>query len=109
MGDLDGLTNAARALLAAQWMNPKSTLRYAMIGHEPSSEAAECLGELVEAGILSETREANGGLLYSLTDSGREIDRRPPGDTPQARFRFMAQHGRFSLSRPLAARDEETG
>ena len=98
MSSLDSLPNSSRALLAGQFMNPNSTLRYGMVENVPSPEAEEALGALVDAGLLSRTVERSGAILYALTEEGKNSDRRPPGKTVEEMWDFMEKHGRFRMS-----------
>ena len=87
------LSNAAKAMLAALWMSPKFTLRYAMVESIPSQEAEAALSELVTAGLVQCKSESGGAAVYSLTDSGVSMDR-------SQSMAFIKKHGSFSLSRP---------
>ena len=90
----DTISQAARALLAGLWMNPKNVLSF---GREamPSEEAAAALGELCAAGYLAHDLAPDNGAMeaYTLTEIGRAADRR------QA-YAFIQAHGDFPLSQP---------
>ena len=76
-------------------MNPKFTLRYAMVESVPSPEADAALQELVVAGVLDRKEEAGGAVVFALSSAGASIDRKPKGG-----MAFIQKHGRFSLSVP---------
>ena len=89
------LSDAAKALLGALWINPRFTLRYAMVESVPSREADAALSEMVNAGILSRTTERGGAVVYAMTEVGAALDRRPKGG-----MEFIRKHGSFPLSQP---------
>ena len=92
---MEALSDAAKALLGALWMNPKFTLRYAMVGRVPSPEADAALTELVSAGVLARKQEPGGGVVFSMTKAGEVLDRKPKGG-----LAFIRKHGSFPLSVP---------
>jgi len=90
---MNDLTNEARALLGSLWVNPKFTLRYAMVESVPSPKAKAALAELVSAGVLNRKDEPTGGIVFSLSDAGVAMDRKPKGG-----MEFLKRHGSFPLS-----------
>lgn len=97
------MTNDAKALLLSCFLHPRATLRYKMVEQQPSEQAAKGLSELVALGLVSETRETNGALVYSLTEAGGNVDRKKlcGEDDP---FKWMETHAAF----PLAITKETT-
>ena len=89
------LSDPAKALLGCLWVNPKFTLRYAMVESIPSPQAESALSELVEAGMLERSTEKGGAVVYSLGPAGAGVDRRPKGG-----MAFIKRHGSFPLSVP---------
>ncbi len=87
------LSNAAQALLAALWMNPRFTLRYGMVENVPSPQARAALDEMVDAAILARHTEPGGAVVYSLAPAGRAMDRAKS-------MAFVKEHGSFALSVP---------
>ena len=92
---MDCLSNPAKALLGCLWINPKFTLRYAMVESVPSQEAEAALSELVSAGVLARKQEPGGGVVFSMTKAGEVLDRKPKGG-----LAFIRKHGSFPLSVP---------
>ena len=103
---LETLPNPARALLASLWMNPRFTLRYGMVENIPSPAAEDALSQLVEAGLLTREDQDCGARIYSLSDLGADVDRRPPGETTMDKIAFIGEHGRFPLGVKRAALDQ---
>ena len=89
------LSDTAKALLGALWINPKFTLRYAMVESVPSQKAESALTELVSAGVLSRKTEVGGAVVYAMTKAGAALDRKPKGG-----MAFIKKHGSFPLSQP---------
>jgi hypothetical protein len=87
------LTNEARALLGSLWINPKFTLRYAMVESVPSPKAETALKELVSAGVLNRKEGPTGDIVFSLSEAGAAMDRKPKGGTA-----FLKRHGSFPLA-----------
>lgn len=105
---MDDLSNNARVVLASAFMNPRSSVFYGMVQSVPTPEAEGAINELIAKGILHRAPEPGGGFRLTLTDEGKAMDRRPPGDTAEQMSQFILDNN-FSLSMPKEDRMSKPG
>lgn len=100
---MKNLSNEARALLAGRFFMPTASLRFEMCQSVPTKQAEALFSELVDAGLLSRTDNADGSIRYALTDLGVNTDRMPPGQNDDERGEFMNRYGKFKIAEPKPA------
>ena len=97
--DLDALSNNARVMLCTSFTGDGSTLHLGLVQSIPSPECKAAIKGLVAAGILHRRQEPGGGFTLSLTDEGKLLDRRPPGETSSDKWQFIHDNN-FTLNIP---------
>jgi len=92
------LSNDAQAVLAGHWMmGAGCTLTLQNQVARLSKRGQAAIAELVEAGILSDTKADDGyaeSRTYALTENGKGLEFRKS-------FKWMDQHGKFSITEKI--------